>query len=217
VEAGVDVDFPIVFRALAPLDSIAQAAGRCNRNGKRQEGVVVLFEPECEGKKYPTGAYEQAADITRSHMRRHSHGIDLYDPDLYDRYYRDLYDLTKPESRSPELNDAITRCDFEDVAKVYRVIPDAQINVLVPYDLEKYDQLANEARGHGLTASWIRRARPYVVSVYRPRPSDPIWSFLEPVPVKNGKSEEWTIYTEPSHYDPLLGLQPQQAPEIWIL
>lgn len=215
VEAGVDVDFPVVFRAFAPLDSVAQAAGRCNRNGRMREGKMVLFVPEEE--KYPRGAYEQAARVTQGYLKQRAGAIDLYDPAFYDQYYRTLYDMTRPESQREDLQKAICARDFVEVARLYRLIPDTSINILVPYDMGMYEQLAAEARGRGLTSAWIRRARPYVVSVYRPRPSDVIMSFLEPIPIHGQPSDEWFIYTEPSHYDPLLGLQPQQAPELWIL
>lgn len=46
IEAGVDIDFPVVFRSMAGLDSVAQAAGRCNRHGRRPEGITYLFESE---------------------------------------------------------------------------------------------------------------------------------------------------------------------------
>ena len=66
IEAGVDVDFPIVYRAFAPLDAIIQAAGRCNREGKTDLGQTFIFTPDCEGWLYPDGTYQQAANVTES-------------------------------------------------------------------------------------------------------------------------------------------------------
>ena len=215
VEAGVDVDFPIVYRAYAPLDSIAQAAGRCNRNGKLSAGRVVLFTPEEE--KYPPGAYQQAASVTQAYLKQREHNADLYDPILYTEYYRLLYDLTRPEGLRKDLQEAIEARDFVEVARQYRLIPETTVNVLVPYDPDAFEQLAQQARQRGLSARWIRDARAHVVSVYRPRPQDVIRSFLEPIPLRGQPTDDWFIYTEPSHYDPLLGLQPQQAPDSWIL
>lgn len=148
VEAGVDVDFPVVYRALAPLDSIAQAAGRCNRNGRWQTGEVILFVPEEE--KYPPGAYQQATSVTKAYLASLS-GVDLHSAGFYDGYYRLLYDITRPENLNKDLDNHIQAKNFPEVARLYRLIPDVTINVLVSYDQHAYESLADEARQRGLT------------------------------------------------------------------
>jgi len=62
IEAGVNLDFPVVFRAMAPVDSLLQAAGRANREGKTDFGRVVIFDPSDGG--WPTD-YSEAVGVTR--------------------------------------------------------------------------------------------------------------------------------------------------------
>ena len=67
IEAGVDLDFPVVFRAWAPADSLQQAAGRCNRNARMAEGRVVIFDPEGGG--HPAdSSYKAALHATASYF-----------------------------------------------------------------------------------------------------------------------------------------------------
>jgi hypothetical protein len=163
--------------------------------------VVEVFRPEDNA--YPPGGYQQAAAVTETLLNRLGpDGLDLNDPELFRRYFTELYDLSRPESHCPDLQEAIKRQDFETVAREFRLIADDAINVLVPYDLEEFDRLCTEVEKTGLTATWLRRARPHSVSIFRPRPRDPILRYLKPVPVvKGGDSSEWFIYLEPDHYD----------------
>ena len=76
VEAGVDVDFPAVWRAFGPLDSVAQAAGRCNREGRLPSpGIVTVFRPEDDS--MPGGVYRRASRRDRGdancRSRLHQH------------------------------------------------------------------------------------------------------------------------------------------------
>jgi CRISPR-associated endonuclease/helicase Cas3 len=86
VEAGVDVDFPVVYRALAGLDSIAQAAGRCNREGKLERGHVCVFVPP---KPAPPGHLRRAAQTTVS-LLFESRENPLR-RELYQSYFEQLY------------------------------------------------------------------------------------------------------------------------------
>ena len=88
VEAGVDLDFPLVLRAVGPLDSIIQAAGRCNRAGRLDSGRVVVFQPE-NGAASPFGSYRLATDTTSGMLNAGS--LDLDDPETVSEFFRRLY------------------------------------------------------------------------------------------------------------------------------
>ncbi|QAA76685.1 MAG: CRISPR-associated helicase Cas3 [Candidatus Bipolaricaulis sibiricus] len=208
VEAGVDVDFPIAFRAWGPLDAIVQVAGRCNRNGRHPIGRMRVFVPEDD--RYPEGGYRQAASVAR--LVAASRTLDIDDPDLYAEYYRELYAFARLQDRNEELLDAITRRDFAQVAEHYHVIPDGTVNVLVPYDLRTYDELASAARREGISRRWIRQARPHTVGLYRAKSKEATWDWLEPV--RSGRDREvddWYVYLRPEHYNGKTGLCPPQS------
>jgi CRISPR-associated endonuclease/helicase Cas3 len=217
VEAGVDLDFPFVYRAFGPLEAIAQAAGRCNRNGMIKSGEVTVFVPSDEGS--PQRAYSQAADVARILLEQNSAGgLDLNSPDIFDEYYRILYSFSRPEDQNEELIEAIRRLDFAAVAEKYRVIDNDSINILVPFEPKTFAGLAKEARESGLSRKWIYRARPYSIGIYRPRSGNPIGDFLEPIPVAGSKdsSGDWFIYLEESHYNKDKGLVAPVSQGVWI-
>jgi len=236
IEAGVDVDFPVVYRALAPLDAIAQAAGRCNRegrlmddNGNRKMGEVRVFEPDVAGdyrKRFPTRAYFQAAEVTRSMLTNARwsglDGLDLNDPQVYREYYQALYSLSNPESQNAELASAITNADFVRVAQEYRLIDQSAIQVLVPYGKyrELFDVLQRQQDEEGINAQWVRKAQGLAVSVFRPKNDHPAWGVLIPAKLRygNGVSDEWFILEDCDGelYDNVIGLRLPQSQLIMI-
>ncbi len=219
VEAGVDVDFPVVFRAWGPLDAIAQAAGRCNREGRLGTGQVHVFLPAGTDGLYPDGTYEQAASVAKSLLQqRGAEGMDIHGETIFRQYYTQLYEVAAPENQSDSLIQAALRQDFAEIDRLYRVISTDAINVLVPYDLITYRSLSQEAREQGLTASWAARARPHAISIFRPRPDSGIRQWLQAISLGRGGgvSQEWFIYLADGHYDSLAGLSPPQSMECLI-
>jgi len=233
VEAGVDVDFPVTYRAMAPLEAIAQAAGRCNREGrlitetgKRRMGEVRVFEPSLEGnwrKLYPTFTYYQATKVTETMLiTAGGTGLDLNDPAVFRDYYHRLYDLSKPEAKNQELTDAFSAIDFFRVAQEYRLIDRTTIQVLVPYmpQIDLFEELRQEQDVAGISAKWIRRAQGLAVSLFRPRLDHPAWEVLIPTKLRygNGVSDEWFILEDRMNefYDEVLGLCLPQSHQILI-
>jgi CRISPR-associated endonuclease/helicase Cas3 len=198
VEAGVDLDFPAVFRALGPLDAIAQAAGRCNRNGRMDAGLLRIFVPEDE--RYPPGGYGQATQLTKALLNR-PQPISLDDPTVFEDYFRNLYRITKMENR--DLADSIRRKHFPDVRRHYRIIDTGAVNVLVAHEAKIFSTLADEVRRDGLSRDWVSRARPFAVSCFLRE----IETMSEPVPMKDRTdSGNWFMYLHRDHYSPETGL-----------
>lgn len=115
IEAGVDIDFPVVFRELAPLEAIIQSAGRCNREGKLKEGQVYLFQ--LEDQSQPSLDYETFAKFAQLCYRGNEDM--LSDADFYMNYYTNIITNYVPEDNVTPKREKLR---FQDVADIYRII-----------------------------------------------------------------------------------------------
>jgi CRISPR-associated endonuclease/helicase Cas3 len=194
VEAGVDLSFPVVFRAMGPLDRIVQAAGRCNREGELPDGGrVVVFRPR-EG-RVPRGSYERAFDISGIMLRE---GVNLHDPNTFRRYFTALYRSGSIDERN--VQGLRQKLDYPEIAHKSRLIDDDATPVVVEHD-EAARRLVQRIRRAGvLRRGDHRRLQPYVVGLKK-------WEFEENEWLTDGLlKEEDGVKLWTGTYDPLRGV-----------
>lgn len=227
VEAGVDIDFPEVWRAAAGIDSVAQAAGRCNREGLLDGfGRVVVFEP-VEGRSPP--GLEQAWQAGRTVIR-----LKAEDPlglEAVREYFSELYFqkglqaldaatldgetfriLDEIAARAPQRGEADPKLafPFESIAKAFRLIDDVMEPLIVPWrsgpeDTTAEDVLRRIGRMDQPLGPDLRKLQQYVVSV--PKKTQQRW-LAEGVivPVHPALGEALLRFPDRSRYDEATGL-----------
>jgi CRISPR-associated endonuclease/helicase Cas3 len=196
VEAGVDLDFPVVYRALCPLDRIVQAAGRCNREGNMDEpGQVWIFELD-EGTLPPKGSeYAKATEKTRQKLEQYSED-DLHNPEIFTSYGNDLYKLELADKH--KIQEYRENHCFETVASKFKLIEDETYPIVISYNDDAKD-LLRQIEYRGLFASDYRALQPYTISIRHYEFQKHKKSIAQPIAGVN-------FYVWIGSYDPILGV-----------
>lgn len=215
LEAGVDIDFPVVFRAFSGLDRIAQAAGRCNREGKSDFGEVFVFNPP---KASPSGLLLKAEQAGQEMFRVFPELSKSLMPEAFQQYFtlyfsglndfdkKGIMDLLAgPDSREFKIQ-------FRTAARRLKLINDAeQYGVVARYRSEKtnVDALIDQLRYVGPNRTVMRKLQRFSVNVY----DDDLRQMRD-----NGVIEEvngvW-VQTAPGLYDPVFGLNIEATPNLY--
>jgi len=169
VEAGVDVDFPVVYRAMAGLDSIAQAAGRCNREGTLDRGKVVIFNPP---KPAPPGLLRKGEDACRNVLYAHT-GNPLDRP-LFGQYFERLYHACNLDEQGIahllKVDGQTLAVNFRTAAERFRLIRDEDsvpVVVLCTADGNEAEKWIATLRKGGPDRWLMRKLQRYMVNIHR--------------------------------------------------
>lgn len=213
IEAGVDISFPAVYRALGPLDSVIQAFGRCNRNGKQALGDAHVFLPPLADRRYPDSAYELAA-LELLRMIRQDGGIPIDDPIEIRTALESLIKSMQKEGMKGKYKafaDALFVRDYTAIDEHYTWIDTRGINVLVPYrqKLALYGKLVAASHGKHLNRTWLSEAQSVGVNISLPKHAL-LRKYLTPVIRRyNGEMLEtgWYYPIRDDVYDSTVGLR----------
>jgi len=178
IEAGVDVDFPVVYRAMCGLDSIIQAAGRCNRERKKDLAYVYVFDFADEeykvNKSSPFGNYlRQRQSITEIIVSKYE---DITKPIAIREYFDILFNnvsVSELDKKSivKKLNEGFDKSslqefnfDFEDIAHDFKMIEDNNYSVIVKYNDDAKRKI-NELEYGFYTRDKLRSVQKYTINL----------------------------------------------------
>lgn len=163
VEAGVDLDFARVYRQIAGLDSMIQAAGRCNREGKRKlsDSMVYIFDLE---ESYPVQSQRQQMDVSKGILQDYA---DIADLKAITDYFTRLYHYRGTSLDKKKIMDEFQKmeCNFAKVAKEFRLIEENTRMIFINREPEA-DELLQELRIKGVTRERMWKAGQYCIQVY---------------------------------------------------
>lgn len=167
IEAGVDFDFPLVFRALAPLEAIIQSAGRCNREGLLNQygklGNVYLFL--LEDARYPNKTYQACAGYAAELL---GSDIDqLYSHNVFEKYYASVFSLYINQANQQSIIDARKSFNFETVNDSYRYLDDHSEGLFIYSYNDESRQLLHKLQDKKfLSRDDYRTMQPFTVQAY---------------------------------------------------
>jgi CRISPR-associated endonuclease/helicase Cas3 len=208
IEAGVDLDFPVVYRSLAGLDSIAQAAGRCNREGKLEGmGQTFVFTPE---RPIPKGYLRQSAQVSAQVLPLHEDALSLAAIEHFFRlhYWQRSGEMDTKHimecwpSQPPRKAEDLFLYQFKTCSENFRFIESNYESVIIPWG-QRGEQLHEDIKAaFNPQDQWplARRAQRFIVSI-------PDWCFKAHV----GKSivtyhDRFHVLNSSVDYHPKMGL-----------
>ncbi len=162
IEAGVDIDFPVVFRQLSGLDSILQAAGRCNREGNLESGKTFVFQ--LEGERDPK-MIKDNINAMRQMLSQYKDS-DWFAPETMHQYYKVLYSRIYSFDKA-SISEKSTQKDvpYEEIHKEFHLIDDEDIPVVVNYG--ESPVLVDKLKEFGPTKELNRQLGQYSVNISR--------------------------------------------------
>jgi len=162
IEAGVDISFPVVYRALAGLETLAQAAGRCNRElDGEQPGEFHIFRAPSQP---PSNSLRRALAVALKYLHTPAFELNLNVPGLFLKYFSEVLDPNKVTTDSPGIALLEKEMDFPSVEDKFRMIDENGQTILAPYG--DWKQLLKPLRYGGPTRENLRKLQRYFVQLY---------------------------------------------------